>query len=427
MNNFSFKDFQESSKPIVQKAKSLSPADFPIALNQLMATQSLSQAKAIALLLQKNIELNKLSDIKMLQIKMRDLARHFLDEFIPKILFLFTEISGFYNFFDSYYLDIRELLSSFHETCDESEKTGLMADVAEAIQDLSQFIREKQNKSNELSIDLKKYKAKQQKINDTLKNTQRMADQLYIGKQTEIKALQSSLNELNLAINENHVQIASGALHSVKNILKVSTSFITEYTPDKKPQTKPELSNPQTTTIEMNVEPIPVISGNIQAFSDNKPLASLYQEKLQITLVSYREYIEKLKKYSIEASINTALTQEWINFVKNIYLVEGCVKYLTLAWQGLANNFDALRQKLISQTAMDNNDIEYIKQQWSLTHDDLATLYEKAIYFQHSAYLEVISTIENYDRSQLDIPRVKNGRFMQKIIAENSKVKSLDE
>ena len=102
MNNFIFENNQPSAQPITQTIKSLAPADFPIALNQVMTGQSLGQAKAITLLLQKNINLEKLLDIKILQAQMRDIARSYLDEYIPQILALFTEITGLYNLFDSY-------------------------------------------------------------------------------------------------------------------------------------------------------------------------------------------------------------------------------------------------------------------------------------------------------------------------------------
>jgi hypothetical protein len=119
------------------------------------------------------------------------------------------------------------------------------------------------------------------------------------------------------------------------------------------------------------------------------------------------------------------LTQQWDSFTKNMSLLEGSVKYLAVAWQGLTDNFSLLKQKVVSE--LDINDIEYIKQQWALTRDDLRTLYEKASDFQNSAHLEVVSSKDSYDRNLLGIPRVKNGRFMQKIIVENSKDKSLEE
>ncbi|MGB8806897.1 MAG: hypothetical protein WCC83_03505, partial [Candidatus Rickettsiella isopodorum] len=78
MNNFIFENNQLSVQPITQTIKSLAPADFPIALNQVMTGQSLGQAKAITLLLQKNINLEKLLDIKILQAQMRDIARSYL-------------------------------------------------------------------------------------------------------------------------------------------------------------------------------------------------------------------------------------------------------------------------------------------------------------------------------------------------------------
>lgn len=428
MNNFSFTNIQESPKPIVQKVKSLSPADFPIALNQLMVSQSLSQAKAITLLLQKNIELNKLPDIKALQTKMRTIARSYLDEYIPKILSLLTDISGFYNFFTSYYRDIYELFSSLNESHDENEKSGTRADIAEAIQDLNQFLIEKQNKANTLVVDLQQYQNEPQKLEDSLNMTQKIAEQLYVGEQAEIKALETLLHELSTDINDLNTQIASGALHSVKNILKISTSLITEYVPEKNPQTsldpsKSEVSKSKAVG-EIQAEPIPVITGNIQAFFDNKSIPSLHQEKLQTILVRYRECIESLKKYSIETTVYTSLVQEWMNFVQSICLIEACVKYIAIAWKGLIENFETLKQKLISPTALDSNDIEYMKQQWSLTRDDLTVLYEKSIYYQNSTYLEVINTIENYDRDRVGIPRIKSGHFMQKIIVENSKDKS---
>ncbi|EDP46979.1 HBL/NHE enterotoxin family protein [Rickettsiella grylli] len=432
MNHFIFKDTQEPANAIVQKVKSLSPADFPIALDQLMSTQCLSQAKSIVLLLQKNVELNKLIAIKTLQTKMRDIARSYLDEYIPQILSLLTDISGFYNFFSSYYQDIYELIHSLNETSDENEKNGSITDISEAIHDLHSFTIKKQDKANALVTDLEQYRDDPQKLEDTLNNTQKTAEQLYVGESTEIKALEASLHELSKEINVINAQIASGALHSVKNILKISTSLVTEYSPEK-PLTKSDQSKSEKLESkvkitegvkeEVTAEPIPVINGNIQAFSDNKPIPSLHQEKLKTTLTRYRESIENLKKYSIESSVYFALIQEWKNFVKSICLIEGCIKYLAIAWKGLAENFEAFKQKLISQTGMDNNDIDYMKQQWSLTHDDLTALYQKSIYFQNSTYLEVINSIETYDRTAVGIPRVKNGRFMQKIIAENSKDK----
>ena len=95
--------------------------------------------------------------------------------------------------------------------------------------------------------------------------------------------------------------------------------------------------------------------------------------------------------------------------------------------EGLAENFEALKQKLLSPAGVDSNDIDYMKQQWSLTYEDLTALYKKSIYFQNSTYLEVINTAETYDRNAMGIPRIKNARFMQKIIAANSRGKSQNE
>lgn len=425
MNNFIFESNQQSTKPIKQIIKSLVPADFPITLNQFMTGQSLGQAKAITLLLQKNIELEKLVDIKNLQTQMRDLARRYLDDYIPQILSQFTEITGFYNLFDSYYLDINEFFIALNEA-DEVEKDGSVSDVIEAIEELIAYMAEKKDKSNTLATDLQKYLDDQLRFGDALKNTQKMADELYIGEKTEISALQTLLKTLEKEVNTNNTQIASGALHSTKNILKISTSLITEYIPEKKPKPKLEPTKPETNPIkETKAEPTPVITSNIQVFSDNKPVPSLYQEKLHNTLIQYRECIEKLKKYSIETAVYIALTQQWDAFTKNMRLLEGSVKYLAVAWQGLTDNFSLLKQKFA--TELDTNDIEYIKRQWSLTHDDLSALYEKANHFQNSAHLEVISSVDTYGRNLLGIPRVKNRRFMQKIIVENSKDKSLED
>ena len=425
MNNFILERNQQSIKPITQSIKSLAPADFPIALNQVMTGQSLGQTKAITLLLQKNVELEKLLDIKILQTQMRDIARRYLDEYTPKILSLFTETTGFYNFFSSYYLDIYEIFNTLNEA-NEGEKAGSAADVAEAIEELINFIAEKKDKSNAIVTDFQKYLDDQLKFADTLKNTQKIAEELYIGEQTEIAALQTLLKTLAKEINENNAQIASGALHSTKNILKISTSLITEYIPDNKPQSKSDLPKSDTKpTKEIQAEPTPIITSNVQVFSDNKPVPSLYQEKLHNTLIQYRECIEKLKKYSIETAVYIALTQQWDSFTKNMRLLEGSIKYLAVAWQGLSDNFSRLKQKFVSE--LDINDIEYIKQQWALTRDDLHTLYEKASDFQNSAHLEVVSSKDTYDQNLLGIPRVKNGRFMQKIIVENSKDKSLEE
>lgn len=418
MNPFIFENNPPSAKSISKKIKSLVPVYFLISLNQIMTGQSLSQAKAIPLLLQKNVELEKLVDINILQTQMRDMARRYLDDYLPQIMAIFTDIASFYNFFVSYYLDILTLINSLSDA-DENEKKDSMADVAEAIQDLTNFLMTKKDKSNELITELQKYRDDQGSLNDALKNTQKNAGQLYIGEETELKALQILIKTLAKEINENNTQIASGALHSVKNVLKIATSLITEYTPDKKSPIKPDL--PKSKTKEIKTEPTPIISGNIQVFSDTKPVPSLYQEKLQTTLTLYREAIEKLKKYNIEASVYTALIQEWDNFSNNISLLEACVKYLAVAWQGLIENFVTLKQKLSLGMELDTDDIEYMKQQWSLTRDDLNVLYTKAIHFQTAGHLEVITTVNNYDRNQLGIPRVKNGRFMQKIIVENSK------
>lgn len=419
MNNFILESNPQPAKPI----KSFAPADFPIALNQLMSGLSLGQVKAITLLLQKDIELKKLVDIKNLQTQMRDIARRYLDDYIPQILSLFTEITGFYNFFDNYYLDIHEFLNTFNEA-DEGERTGLASDVTEAIEELTNVMTEKKDKSSALATDLQKFLDDQSRFTDALKNTQKMAEELYVGKQTEIAPLQTLLASLEKEINESNAQIASGALHSTKNILKISTSLITEYIPDKKPQPKSDLPKAETKLIkESQARLIPIIINNIQVFSDNKPVPSLYQEKLENTLIRYRECIEKLKKYSIETAVYIALTQQWHAFNKNMCLLEGSVKYLAVAWQGLTDNFLLLKQKFV--TPVDASDIEYIKQQWSLTHDDLSALYEKASHFQNSTHLEVITSVGSYDRSLLGIPRVKNGRFMQKIIVAHSKDKSL--
>ncbi len=428
MNNFIFEGNQSSAKPITQTIKSLVPADFPIALNQVMTGQSLGQAKAITLLLQKTIELEKLLDIKLLQTQMRDFARRYLDDYLPKILSQLTDITGFYNLFDSYYLDINEFFNTLNEA-DESEKAASAADLADAIEELIQNMLEKKHKSSALATDLQKYLDDQSRFADALKNTQKIAEELYIGEQTEITALQTLLKILAKEVNENNTQIASGALYSIKNILKISTSLITEYIPDKKPPPKSDLSKPTAKptkeTKETKVVPTPIITSNIQVFSDNKPVPSLYQEKLHNTLIEYSACIEKLKKYSIETAVYIALIQQWESFTKYIALLEGSIKYLAVAWQGLIDNFSLLKQKFV--TELNSNDIEYIKQQWSLTHEDLLALYEKANNFQNSAHLEVVSSVDTYDRNLLGIPRVKNGRFMQKIIVENSKDKSLEE
>ncbi len=424
MNASIFENHQLLTKFITQKIKSLVPADFPIALNQIMTGQSLTQAKAITLLLQKNIELEKLVDIKTLQTQMRDMARRFLDDYLPKIMATFTDIVGFCHFFDSYYLDIFTLLTTCIDA-DENEKTGTVADIAEAIQDLSSFIMTKKNKSNELLTELQKYNGDQHALNNALTNTQKIAEQLYIGEETEIKALQILIKDLAKEINEHNTQIANGALPSAKNTLKIATSLITEYLPDKKSQTK-DMSKPDLApeTKEIKMDPTPILSGNIQIFSDNKPVPSLYQEKLQTTLAIYRKNVEKLKKYNIEASVYTALIQEWDNFSKNLGLVEACIKYLSVAWQGLTENFTLFKQKISLCMELNVDDIEYMQQQWSLTRYELAALYGKAIYFQNNSHLEVITTTNNYDRNLLGIPRVKNSRFMQKIIAKKSTINS---
>ena len=269
---------------------------------------------------------------------MRGIARSYLDEYIPKILSLLTDINSFYNFFSSFYRDIYELIHSLNEISDENEKNGSVADIAEAIQDLHHFIIKKQDKANTLAVNLQKYHDESEKLEATLNNTQKIAEKLYIGDPIEIKILEVSLHELSNEINVINVQIASGALQSVKNILKISTTLVTEFISETatSDQSKSEMLKNKTSAKikeEVTIESIPIISGNIQAFYYNKPIPSLHQEKLQTTLRRYCECIENLKKYSIEASVYIALTQEWENFVKSMGLIETCIKYLARAWK----------------------------------------------------------------------------------------------
>lgn len=111
------------TKKILQnsyKVNSLISAMFAIALNELITVKSILNAKSNTLLLQKNIDLDKLENIKIQQEEMRSIARKYLDNYLPKILSLLTDITGFYNTFTSYFEEIDQYINKLNSN-DESE------------------------------------------------------------------------------------------------------------------------------------------------------------------------------------------------------------------------------------------------------------------------------------------------------------------
>ncbi|MFZ0219317.1 MAG: HBL/NHE enterotoxin family protein [Candidatus Aquirickettsiella sp.] len=426
MENFTLQNQFQTDNIIKYKTNSLVSTMLAVTLNQVMTAKSVLQAKSNTLLLQKDVDLDKLVNIKLQQEQMRNIASRYLDQHLPKILALLTDITGLYSNFNSYYEDVNYYINKLN-TNDADEKKGLLIDLGEMLNDIINVTAEKKKNANTLVKILASENEKNATFSEKLNQTKAIAEQFYVGDKTAISTLEYRIQDLLKDIEQCNNQIAYGALDSAKNILKISTTFITKYIPETKPDVKPDTKTLKSMSITN--EPIPIVANNLQLFSGNKVVATLSGKKLQESIALYRECIEQLQKYNTEAAIFSVLMQQWDAFINGMVVIAASIDYLAKAWQELEQNFTMFKEKLsVSEANIDESDIENRKQQWSLSNVALRQLNNKAIDFQRLAYLDIVKDqdegkdISSYAfRTVLNVPNLKNSQLNQKIIIENSK------
>lgn len=422
---------QEVTNLIKFKAHSLVSTMLPVTLNQVMIAKSILLAKSYTLLLQKDVDLDQLVNINPQQEEMRRIARQHLDQHLPKILSLLTDITGFYSSFCSYYEDIDYYITKLNNN-DEDEQSGLLADLEAMLNDIISVIKEKKENTKALAEILITDNEESALLNKKFNQTKVIIEQCYTGDKIEIRALETLIQKLLKNIEQCNNQIASGALDSAKNILKISTTLIAKYIQEKKPETKPETKPKTKTETDTSKNPLseatPIVANNLQLFNGNKTIETLAGMKLQQSIALYRETIQKLQKYNNEATIVAVLIQQWDTFFNSMIMIAESIEYLAKAWQELEQNFTTFKDKFLANENIDASIIEYMKQQWSLTYSDLLQLNSKATNFQRLAYLDVVKdsdkdkVISSYAfRTLLNVPNLKSPQLNQRIIIENSK------
>lgn len=424
MENLTLQNQLQTSKIIKFKVNSLVSTLFPVTLNQIMIAKSVLQAKSNTLLLQKNVDLDELININPEQEEMRTIARRYLNQYLPELLALLTDITGFYNLFCSYYADIEDYINQLNNH-DNDEQKGLLADLDAMLNDIIDFIAEKKKDTHTLEKILKTENEKNASLHEKFSKTRSIAEQKYIGDKTVISTLEARIQKLLSDIEHYNTQIASGALDSAKTILKITTTLIAHYIKAKKPETKPETKVPEDASTR---EPIPIVANNLQLFSENKTIETLPGKKLQQSIDLYRECIEQLQKYNSEATILTILIQQWDAFINGMVTLAESIEYFAKAWQELEQSFTRFKKKFSEGEAIDENRIELMKQQWSLSYADLLQLNNKAIDFQRLSYLDVVKDqdkgkyISSYAfKTLLGIPNLNNSQLNQRIITNHSK------
>lgn len=418
---------QKITNIIKFKAHSLASTMLPVSLNQVMVAKSILQAKSNTLLLQRDVNLEQLIDINPQQKEMRCIARQYLDQHLPKILSLLTDITGFYSNFCSYYEDVDFYIAKLNNH-DEDEQSGLLADLEAMLNEIINFIEDKKENSKLLAEILMKSNEKNGLLNEKFNQTKIIIDQCFNGDKLEIQALESRMQRLLKDIEQCNNQIANGALDSARNILKISTTLIAKYTHDKNPEnqseTKPETNSSKNSFCEFT----PLITNNLQLSNANKTVPTLAGMKLQQNIALYRRTIEKLQNYNNEAAVVMVLIQQWDNFFNSMKMIAESIEYLAKAWQELEQHFNMFKEKFLGNENINASTVEYMKQQWSLTYADLSQLNNKAIDFQRLAYLDVVKAPDKDKainshafKTLLNVPNLKNSQLNQRIIIENSK------
>lgn len=422
MENF---NQEQTSNVIKFKAKSLISTTFPVALNQVMLAKSLLEAKSFNLLLQKNIEFEKLAEVTLQQKQMRDRARTYLDQRLPHVLALLTDITGFHNTFEAYYQDLADYINKLDNE-DEDEKKSLAADIKDMLREITKVINEKKQQAEKLVAALQNDNEKNSALTQSINRTKELAKQLYVGDKTEITALEKHIKETLKNIELCNNQIANGALDSVKNFLKIASSFIANYVLDDKNDKKPEPNPDEKTKGSSSIaELVPIVENNLQLFADNKPVSSLYGEELHKYIAHYRSALEKLQHHNNEAAIFSVLKQQWFAFSKALDVLAKSIDYLAKGWQEVEQNFTTFKEKFSNKETFDAETIANMQEQWSLSQKDSATLFNKAVNFQRLAYLEVVKdqtvdTVSANFRARFMLPRIKNPQLKQRIMLKNS-------
>lgn len=400
-----------------------------IALNEVMIAKIILNAKSNTLLLQKNIDLDKLINIKTQQEEIRDIARKYLDNYSPKILSFLTDITGFYNVFTSYFETIDDYISKLNSN-DENEQKGYLSDINEMLDDILNFIKEKKDKVYYLSENLINNNKKVDTLNKRLIETKKIAEEYYIGDKVAINSLELRIQKLLEEIKESNYKIANGALDSTKNILKIATTLVTNYIQDKNlDETKETKDIIESKSVISIGQPIPIVINNLKLFNNNKEIPTTYGSEIKNNIKLYRECVEQLQKYNNESTIALVLIQQWEAFIHSMSLITENIEYLAKAWQEQEQNFIRFKNKFLNNKSIDESIIKYVKEQWSLSNSDLSQLNDKAKSFERLSYLEVIvdqdkdkdRNFSSYDfRKFLNVPNLHSARLTEKIIIKHS-------
>lgn len=437
MENFTLQNQSEAFNVTNFKTNSLLPPSLTIALNYIMATKNVLQAKSNNLLLQKNVALDKLPDIKEQQEAMRENARHYLVDRLSNIFALLTDITGFYDKSRAFYQDVADYIDVLSNSdSDEDAKNKVLKNLDVIFsRRLINDIKARKDNTNELMKSLINDRMENDKLSERLKKTKATADKLFVGDESEIAKLQAEIKSILEVIDQCNKQTARGATDAANTILKISTTLIAYFNPAEKPEPKPEVKPTAKLGLKLDVEAAnsklassestPIVENNLQLFSSttNKLISSPNAQNLQENIDNYRKCVEKLTTYNIEAAVFSVLMQQWIAFVNNMEAIEKYVAFLAEAWQELEENYTTLKDTFSSSGA----DLEAIKQQWKSSNTDWKILYKKAQAFQLIKAIEVIKDhdeeeyITSYTfRNVLRVPNV-TPIVMQMEIIENSK------
>lgn len=182
---------------------------------------SLVQTYIAACLTQKDIKLEKIKSLEKTQKEMREHARNWLNNLVPKINATYTDVSGFCNLSSSYWEDLIKIAAEIQSANDENAVNFKLG-----ISELKENIQDKEKKTQNLINNLASFRTDLESDNRNFQTIIADADRIYAGSEGEIQTTRKNIEGISKAIDTDIGIITGGALVTVGGIVMIGIAVI---------------------------------------------------------------------------------------------------------------------------------------------------------------------------------------------------------
>lgn len=192
-------------------------------IGDVYANSTAVQAYIVSCLTQKNVNLDKIPLIKSTQLSMREHAKHWSDELLPKIANTYTQVTGFCDKSSAYWGVLIDLANQISKTPKDIKTRNQFKKLIEVLQ---RDIESREKETNLLVNSLFTFNGYLEDDNRNFQEIITQSASIYEGNQGELTTTRNIADAAQTAINKDIAIIAGGAVGIVAGIVTIGVGAI---------------------------------------------------------------------------------------------------------------------------------------------------------------------------------------------------------